>query len=41
MRGMLSADNLNAPKDAVAISTVSFKLEPVAVANKVTDSKVF
>ena len=39
--GMLPADNWNAPKEAVAISTVSFKVEPVAVASKVTDSKVF
>ena len=39
--GILSADNWNAPKDAVAMSTVSFKVEPVAVANNVTDSNVF
>ena len=38
---MFSADNWKAPKDAVAISTVSFKVEPVAVASKVTDSSVF
>lgn len=37
--GMLPADNWNAPKEAVAISTVSFKVEPVAVASKVTDSR--